>query len=490
MRGLSSAYDIEHLARVFFPRAHIAAPGAPARGDVVFVRAGGARLAVGVRIGKVCRVQVVRAGACPAADEKEKTRCLSRMFYDIMVQLTGERPPWGILTGVRPVNYLRRVATARGGGARAFFLDDCRVLPQKYEMAKTVLAAQAPALAASAPDSYSLYVSVPFCPSRCSYCSFVSQTIAREGHLAAQYVDCARRELEATARLAERLHLRLETVYVGGGTPTALCAEDLRRLLGSIGDCFDVAAAREFTVEAGRPDCTDAEKLAVIKEAGAARISVNPQSLSNVVLSAIGRRHTAEDFFHCYADAQAEGFDQINVDLIAGLPQDTPATFADTLKQVLALAPANVTLHTLTVKRGASLRTGQGGFPVYPLAGQAAEDAARMLEEAYPALAENGYVPYYLYRQKGTPANMENTGWTKPGAEGLYNIYTMEEAHSIFAVGAGAATKVVLGAQNLIKRECNPKFPADYCAGIGDVLRQKEGVERYYAGNVDSETAG
>ncbi len=485
-RGLSSGYDVEQLARVFFPRA-TPAQGKSTRGNVVYARAGAGKLAAGVRLGGVCAVCVRRLAAGSAEKDKKTTLC--RMLYDIMVEITGERPPWGMLTGVRPVNHLRKRTAERGeGGARDYFIETCDVSPRKYDIAKEILDAQSAVLAAAPQNAYSLYAGIPFCPSRCSYCSFVSQSIEKELGLAEAYVDALTQELAATAAAADKAGLRLATLYIGGGTPTSLPHAQLEKLMRAVNEAFDVPASLEYTVEAGRPDCTDLQKLKILKRYGATRVSVNPQSLSDEVLAAIGRRHTAEDFFTCYANAQKAGFKHINVDLIAGLPKDTPETFANTLKQVIALGPSNITLHTLTIKRGASLRNGGGGYPDVPGGYNAAAQTASMLEAAYAALQAAGYRPYYLYRQKATPSNLENTGWMKHGDVGLYNVFIMEEAHIILACGAGASTKVVLPGQNLIKREYNPKFPAEYCANIADVLRRKEGVVERYAGHLDSET--
>ena len=340
---------------------------------------------------------------------------------------------------------------------------------------------QAPVLALNTLRSYSLYISIPFCPSRCSYCSFVSRTTAESGSLIEPYVQALCRELAEISALARRNRLRLETIYIGGGTPTAVSAAQLRTLMQAVRDNFDVPAVREYTVEAGRPDCTTPEKLAVIKEYGATRISINPQTLSDEVLAAIGRRHTAQDVLDCFAQARRLGHGNINMDLIAGLPLDTPARFAQTLQGVLALAPENITVHTLTLKRASNL--------VIEHAPNAYGDVARMLDSC-ALLGENGYEPYYLYRQKGTLQNLENTGYTRPGYAGLYNVFIMEEVHTILSAGAGGSTKLV-GPDGHIRRIFNHKYPLEYIERFDVVQARKQGVDDFYAkyADLDPETA-
>ena len=403
-------------------------------------------------------------------------------MYQLLRQVTGKRPPWGMLTGVRPVRIIHD-SRAKGKSEeeiRRLFEDHYDVSEEKFRLAKEIADRQSPWMQAEERD-YSLYIGIPFCPSRCSYCSFVSRTIEREKHLVQPYVDCLCRELEAIRQTADRNRLQLKTIYIGGGTPTSLSADQLRQLMGTVRQLFDLNSLQEYTVEAGRPDCTDAEKLAVLKEYGATRISINPQTLSDEVLARIGRRHTAADVIRCFEEARAAGHDNINMDLIAGLPGDTPEGFSRTLEGVLALSPENVTVHTLTLKRASNLVIEQRPDEY----GDVAEMIARC-----DALAKAGYAPYYLYRQKGTLQNLENTGWCKPGFEGLYNIYIMEEVHTILSAGAGGSTKLRQQKGNLIQRIFNYKYPKEYIDGFDTVLKRKEGVTDFYASHVDSQTTG
>ena len=251
--------------------------------------------------------------------------------------------------------------------------------------------------------------------------------------------------------------------------------------MGAVRRCVDLASLEEYTVEAGRPDCTDEEKLEVLLEYGASRISINPQTFSDEVLAAIGRKHTAQDILDCYAAARRVGHRNINMDLIAGLPKDTVEGFERSLKQAIALGPENITVHTLTLKRASNL--------VIDHARDEYEDVAAMVEKNY-LLTEAGYAPYYLYRQKGTLQNLENTGFTKPGFEGLYNIYIMEELHTIFSTGAGGSTKLKQPGGSRIERIFNYKYPAEYIAGFDTILERKKRIGEFYGCDLDPKTAG
>lgn len=334
-------------------------------------------------------------------------------------------------------------------------------------MAKAIADLQEPILkVGGAPKTYSLYIGIPFCPSRCSYCSFVSCNLDRDRKLVQPYVDCLCREVEAIRDEADKAGLMLCSIYIGGGTPTSLSAAQLRQLMGTVRDCFDLSTIVEYTVEAGRPDCTDAEKLAVIREYGATRISINPQTFSDEVLANIGRRHSAQDIIDCYAEARAAGHDDINMDLIAGLPGDTVEGFEKSLRQAIALDPENITVHTLTLKRASRIVIEDQKENDYA-------DVAAMLEKCH-LLAEAGYRPYYLYRQKNTLQNLENVGWCKPGHEGYYNIYIMEEVQTILSAGAGGSTKLVADGGKRMQRIFNFKYPTEYIQRFDEVLERKK----------------
>ena len=477
VRGFSSVYEPENVARLFFANARLVRR-LPRKEDGVLARAG-RRLAAGVRLGGRCTVLY----APRPADEKQAELALAGLVYELLKKVTGVRPPWGMLTGVRPVRIIhdRRAAGLSEAEIRRLFVETYDCTEKKFRLAKSIADLQRPILAARKPRDYSLYIGIPFCPSRCSYCSFVSLSTQREGRLMEPYLEALCREIEAIRDRAEDCGLDLKTIYIGGGTPTSLSADGLRKLMGTVAECFDLSRLEEYTVEAGRPDCTDAEKLAVLKEYGASRISINPQTFSDAVLERIGRKHSAADILRCFEEARAAGHDNINMDLIAGLPGDTVDGFAKSLRTALSLSPENITVHTLTLKRASNLVIGHADSDY--------GDVAAMLEEC-GALADAGYQPYYLYRQKGTLQNLENTGWCKPGKEGYYNIYIMEEVHSILSAGAGGSTKLVQPGGAKIERIFNYKYPAEYISGFDTILQRKEGVSEFYARYLDPQTAG
>lgn len=306
-------------------------------------------------------------------------------------------------------------------------------------------------------NSCSLYLSVPFCPSRCSYCSFVS--FATEGLLRQipAYLDKLCDEIRQTTALIRSLGLSLTTVYIGGGTPTTLNEAQLKRLLDTVCENVNVGALREFTLEAGRPDTINAEKLAIAKEHGVCRVSINPQTLNDEILRSVGRRHTVKQFYSAYETARKSGIPIINTDLIAGLPGESAESFFHSVDEIMRLAPENFTVHTFCVKRAADLRhTEQSHFS------RSAGRVGDMVEYARACAAEHGYAPYYLYRQKNTVGNLENVGYAKPGTQSLYNVYMMEEFHSVFGCGAGAVTRLVGNDPSKMLRIFSAKYPYEY----------------------------
>ena len=470
--GLPSGYEVEHLARLFYPMAPLTlTPPEPAE-DCLWAEKTDTGLRVLVRQGEKSKtleapLPVEQGGETPEF-------ALASLTYDLLRQWTGIRPPWGKMTGVRPVRLIhdKRAAGWSAEQIDRFFLQRFDCSEQKYEMAKEIADLQEPILQlGSAPKTYSLYIGIPFCPSRCSYCSFVSCNLDRDRKLVQPYVDCLCKEIAEIRVQAERAGLTLCSIYIGGGTPTSLSAAQLRQLMGTVRENFDLSKVVEYTVEAGRPDCTDAEKLAVIKEYGATRISINPQTFSDAVLANIGRKHSAQDILDCYADARRAGHEDINMDLIAGLPGDTVEGFEHSLRQAIALQPENITVHTLTLKRASRIVIEDQKENDYA-------DVAAMLEKCH-LLAEAGYRPYYLYRQKFMSGGFENVGWTRPGQENLYNICIMEELCSILAMGGGASTKLVCPGGRL-ERHIDPKYPTEYIANIDRICAAKAKLEAFF----------
>ena len=475
--GLPSGYEVEHLVRLFYPMAPLTLTPPEEGEDCVWAEKKEDSLYAMVREQGQSRDAAAPLPRPVEAGGETVEFTLASLTYDLLRSWTGIRPPWGKMTGVRPVRLIhdKRAAGWTEADIDRFFLERFDCFRQKYDMAKAIADLQEPILKlGSAPKTYSLYLGIPFCPSRCSYCSFVSCNLDRDRKLVQPYVDCLCREVEAIREQADKAGLKLCSIYIGGGTPTSLSADQLRQLMGTVRENFDLSKVVEYTVEAGRPDCTDAEKLAVIKEYGATRISINPQTFSDEVLAGIGRRHSAQDILDCYADARRAGHEDINMDLIAGLPGDTVEGFTASLRQAIALDPENITVHTLTLKRASNL--------VVEHRAAAYDDVSAMLESCRE-LADVGYRPYYMYRQKGTLQNLENIGWAKPGCECLYNIYIMEEIHTILSAGAGGSTKLVIPGQRRgkIERIFNFKYPTEYIDRFEEILARKQGVEDFYA---------
>ena len=303
------------------------------------------------------------------------------------------------------------------------------------------------------PNDISLYVGIPFCPTRCAYCSFVAQSVEKSFSLVEPYLEALFDEITAAGQLVRELGLNVKSFYMGGGTPTTLTADQMDRLLSKLEQNFDFGNLAELTIEAGRPDTIDEEKLRVLRAHNTTRVSINPQTMEDNVLAAIGRRHTADDIRRAMEQVRAAGFPHVNMDLIAGLPEDTPEGFARSLDEVISMGADNITVHTLSLKKGSRIMLEGSRIP-------GADEVAQMLDYADPTLRKHGFAPYYLYRQKYMSGSFENVGWTKPGGTGLYNIYIMEELHSILSLGAGGSTKMVGGGQ--IRRAFNAKYPREY----------------------------
>ncbi len=409
-------------------------------------------------------------------DGEDHELAMATLLYRLLSKYTGVELSWGLLTGVRPIKLLRKLREQTGEDmAKEYFTKSLLVSNSKTQLASVTCVNEEKILKLSKPDSFSLYISIPFCPSRCSYCSFVSQSVEKAKHLVKPYVKLLCEEIEHTGRIAKKLNLRLESVYMGGGTPTSLEAEDLAQILSTVRTNFDISTCREFTVEAGRPDTITEEKLIALFENGCDRLSVNPQTLNDEVLVGIGRRHTVEDFYKSFELARKVGFKHINTDLIAGLPGDTPESFARTMEGICARSPESVTVHTLSMKRSSQL-TGDN----MQILKVDCDNVSRMLDTAYSSLDKSGFAPYYLYRQSKMLGNMENTGWSKPGFEGIYNVFIMDETHTILACGAGAVTKLKAPYSDNIERIFNFKYPYEYNDRFSELIDRKKAISSFY----------
>jgi oxygen-independent coproporphyrinogen-3 oxidase len=479
--GHDREYEMRNLCFLFFPGEKVTSAPADFRpqGDSAVTRifSEGGRTFAGVT---VTRSGVSAAERECITDGMTRDEALGRAFYRAAVRVCGFRPPWGILTGIRPAK-LARDMLARSmtrEQAEKQFIEKSYLSAGKASLCVETAVHEEEITRLSRPESVSLYISVPFCPTRCLYCSFISSQVERCRALLPDYVRLLCSELEATAGIISSLGLRLETVYMGGGTPTTLSAQQLAAVLGCVADNFDLSHLRELTVEAGRPDTITPEKLAAIRDGGATRICINPQTLDDAVLRRIGRAHTASQVFDAFRMARAAGMGSINMDLIAGLPGDTPEGFRRSLDGVLALGPESVTVHTLAMKRSSRLVT--EGEATYDARGQA---AAQMQDYARGALCGAGMRPYYLYRQRNTAGNLENVGYALPGHEGLYNVFIMDETHTVLAAGAGAVTKMRAPHGSRIERVFNFKYPDEYIRRFGEILDRKKQVVEFYGQN-------
>ena len=395
------------------------------------------------------------------ADGDDRTRKLSsgRAFFKAAAALTGYRPPWGIMTGVRPSKLATEFLTAGLGEKESAdeMANSYLALPEKARLAVGVAKTESELIKPGDDGKCSVYIAIPFCPTRCDYCSFVSYTSPRLLSLIPEYLDRLRDDISFTTALIRDLGLKVSTVYIGGGTPTVLDSLSLDALLSSLRGLTE--GADEFTLEAGRPDTITPEKMKIAVSHGVGRVSVNPQTLNDAVLASIGRRHTTERFFEAYGIARDAGIGTVNVDLIAGLPGDDPDSFTDTCERIVKLRPENLTVHTFTVKKSAKLKE-EGAYD------REGRDAEKSVSISSRYAADAGYRPYYMYRQKNTVGNLENVGYSLPGFECMYNVYMMEEIHSVFACGASAVTKLVslpdAGGYRDIKRIFESKYPYEY----------------------------
>ena len=398
---------------------------------------------------------------------------LKLAFYKAGTALLGYEPPWGALTGVRPVKLPTRslLAGATPAQAQKELEKEYRVSPERARLAVDCAQASVTAQRQLEKNEVSLYIGIPFCPTRCAYCSFVSAGVGRTLKLVEPYLEALLREVEETGRVLNEAGLTIRSFYMGGGTPTTLSAGQMDRLLSKCEACLPLEHCTEYTVEAGRPDTITGEKLWTLHAHGIDRISINPQTMQPHVLEAIGREHSTGDIQTAYNLAQEAGFPCVNMDLIAGLPQDCFDGFRSSLETVLGMDPKNITVHTLALKKGSRLMEEGGQLP-------SGDEVAEMLDWSRHILTTCGYIPYYLYRQKYMSGSLENVGWAKPGYESLYNIVMMEELHTVVSLGAGGVTKLIGGGK--IIRLTNPKYPHDYLSGLDKVLEQKKDILTFY----------
>ena len=466
-------FELENLTRLFFPNEKITVirdfsePQPP----YIYTEVSD-KITISVNIGSFNKSET----AVKKLTDDDNELVSAQLLYKLLCDFTGLTQPWGILTGVRPVKLLRRLAEESSEEqAVKKFEKDFFVSNEKIALSRETEHNERKILELSKPESFSLYVGIPFCPSRCSYCSFVMASIERAEKLIEPYTNLLCEEIKRTAEIANKLGLRLETVYFGGGTPTTLSAEQLDTVLRTVNNSFDMSTCREFTVEAGRPDTIDIAKLFALKENKVDRISINPQTVNDEVLKTIGRKHTAQQFFDAFELARKCGFDNINTDLIAGLPTDTPESFKNSLDSIVRLNAECITVHTLCMKRASRLTTEGVTLDL-----QQARDAREMLAYTQNILGQNEYIPYYMYRQSRMVGNLENVGWSKRGFESLYNVYVMDETHTILACGSGGVTKLKRNNPDYLERIFNFKYPYEYIDRFDELIQRKSGIMQFY----------
>ena len=464
LMGHNSLYQVEQLQQALFSLDHpgeatSAVQRAPKK--IFFCT----RIRVGDKVTYGSRQLLVEEDTAP-----NFYKCLRQSYFEAALPHLPEYPAWGALAGVRPTKISTKHLLEGGtaASANALLEEEYYVTPERRKLAIQCSEASVRAVAQTEKQDISLYIGIPFCPTRCSYCSFVSRTVGKKKGLLEEYLQCLLREIEVTGKLLKDAGRTVRTLYIGGGTPTTLSAQQLEVLMSSIREHIDLSRCMEYTVEGGRPDTLTPEKLAIIKQMGADRISINPQTMIDPVLHACGRPHTAEDVRRVYQQAKDAGLKDINMDLIAGLPEDSFEGFQKSLDELISMEPANITVHTLALKKGADLFEKRGSLP-------SREEVAQMLNYSRQKLYEAGYQPYYLYRQKYMSGNYENIGWSRDNRDCLYNIYMMEELHPIVSLGGGGMSKVNLTGGRL-ERFHNPKFPEQYIQQFDKVLEQKQAL--------------
>lgn len=409
------------------------------------------------------------------ADRKETKNHLKRLLYRMISQMKGETLPWGTLTGIRPTKIpMAMLEQGKKNVEIAQYMRETYYTSNEKTALSIAIANRERHILKNIDyqRGYSLYVGIPFCPSICLYCSFSSSPIGVWKNRVDDYLDALLKEIEYGA--AEYADRKLDTVYIGGGTPTTLEPEQLDRLLSKLEECFDMEHVLEYTVEAGRPDSITREKLQVLKDHHVSRISINPQTMNQKTLDLIGRRHTVEETKAAFFMAREMGFDNINMDLIVGLPGEEKAEVEETLKEVTSLDPDSITVHSLAVKRAARLNMFKDQYKEMTFTNNMA-----IMDMTAQYAMHAGMAPYYLYRQKNMAGNFENVGYAKEGKEGIYNILIMEEVQSILALGAGASTKMVL-ASDRIERIENVKDIKNYIERIDEMIeRKRQGFMKY-----------
>ncbi len=474
IKNHSYSYDIENIAEIFFPyeKIKLIENGSLIEDPITVTTEISNKTAV---VNAFVYDKHMEKSIAISEESDGKSE-LSLLFYNVLSKLLGIEYPWGILYGVRPARFMHSLTDKFGKEeAKRIFKNQYLVTDEKINLTEAVMESENKIIALSDKNSFSLYISIPFCPTRCSYCSFVSHSIKNTYRLIDDYVRLLADEIRKTAEYARSLGLKLETIYFGGGTPTALSAEQLTFLFETIEDCFDLSTLREYTVEAGRPDTITADKLFALKNAGVSRISINPQTFNDNVREYIGRHHTTAQTLEALKLAKNAGFENINMDFIAGLPTESEQSFCESIDKAVELGVPSITVHTLSLKSGAYMATRDNAFNLTDKI-----LAKKMVDYAGFALRKAGYKPYYMYRQGKSLGNLENVGWCKDGCDCLYNVFMMDETHSVLAAGAGAVIKLKSCSTGKIERIYNYKYPYEYIDRYDEILKRKQKITEFY----------
>lgn len=460
-------YNLYHITKAFFPNEEIRQKVDEEQEPLVRLMLEGGS----------CFSIPLKENLCPniGEDRQEQKRMVTRQVYDWLCVQTGRSLAWGMLTGVRPTKLvMQKIETGMNKYEILKFLKGSYGVSEEKAVLAWEIARREKSLLKELDyvNGYSLYIGIPFCPSICSYCSFSSSPLEKWKDSMDAYLDALCKEIFSFGQAYK--NRKLNTIYIGGGTPTTLEAHQLERLLRLLEDTFSYEYLKEFTVEAGRPDSITKEKLKVLSRYPVTRISINPQTMQQKTLDAVGRRHTVQDVKDIFHLARSLGFDNINMDLIAGLPNEDALDMRDTLSQVEELAPDSLTVHALAIKRAARFGKEHHELDLH-------SEIEQMVADSSESAVKMGLLPYYLYRQKNIAGNFENVGYAKVDKAGIYNILIMEEKQTILAAGAGASTKIVLPEKiemengkksNLVRIE-NVKDITEYISRIDEMIERK-----------------
>ncbi len=468
LNGHALLNDVQTMIQVFYPNLHYKQTQLPEESGITIesIWREGTAQAVLYRDGQ--KQRAAEFAAKPPITQKEQKRAVKAAIFRLLEQERCMTPKWGLLTGVRPAKLVSMLLEEGYDDAAClrYLEEDYFVARQKAELALQVAKAETAILAKNQPEDIHLYIGIPFCPTRCLYCSFTAYPLGQYRNRVDEYLDALIKELRFLQRYTKGKRLR--SLYIGGGTPTSLNETQLERLLSETAELFLTDGTAEYTVEAGRPDTITEKKLRLIKQYGADRISINPQTMNDRTLEVVGRRHTAADTQAVFFAAREAGHDNINMDLILGLPEEQPQDVAATLAAIKKLAPDNLTVHTLAVKRASRLKE---QFDQYTMT--TAKTLEEMLLLADRGAREMGMLPYYMYRQKNMVGNFENVGYAHPGKESIYNVEIMEEKQTILAAGAGGSTKTVDPETDRIERVFNVKSVEEYIGRIDEMIERK-----------------